>query len=148
MRCTLVLQTKATELISGNWSVTQPIADELCFRYEYDTRHRMIIKKVPGAAEVWMVYDNRDRLAYTQDGNMRTKSWWLATLYDNLNRPVQTRMLTYNGGRNALQNYADGLTSSPPVLEAGSGGGKTGLGITSRVMAGDKIDIFGKSYYF
>src|SRR3569833_36071 len=52
-----VLQPKAVDLIQANWTVTQGIADELCFRYEYDQRQRMIIKKLPGAGEVWMVYD-------------------------------------------------------------------------------------------
>ena len=33
-------------------------------------------------------------------------------------------------------------------LKATSTAGETGLGITLKVMAGDRIDIFGKSYYF
>jgi hypothetical protein len=33
-------------------------------------------------------------------------------------------------------------------LEATGGVGVTGLGMTLKVMSGDKIDIFGKSYYF
>lgn len=33
-------------------------------------------------------------------------------------------------------------------LEASTSGGVTGLGITLKVMGGDKIDLFGKSYYF
>jgi hypothetical protein len=30
-------------------------------------------EKVPGAGEVYMVYDARDRLVLTQDANMRVK---------------------------------------------------------------------------
>lgn len=122
-----VLQPKAVELINSTWSVTQDIADDLCFRYEYDNRHRMIIKKIPGADEVWMVYDNRDRMVYTQDGNMRSKNWWLTTLYDNFNRPVQTGMLTYNATREVLQNYVNGLTSSPSTRDA------SGTGISTTI---------------
>lgn len=60
------------------------------FQYKYDGRHRMIEKKVPGARWVYMVYDSRDRLVLTQDGNQRDKKEWLFTKYDALNRPILT----------------------------------------------------------
>lgn len=56
------------------------LMNELCFRYEYDNRNRMIIKKVPNAGEVSMVYDKQDKLFFSQDANMRTKNQWLAGL--------------------------------------------------------------------
>ena len=92
-----VLQPRAVELVnttSGNWSVSQSIADELGFRYEYDERKRMIIKKVPGAGEVWMIYDSRDRLVLSQDAHVRATNQWLFTKYDNQNRPVMTGLYT------------------------------------------------------
>lgn len=88
-----VMSPKATEAYLGNTAVSS-FADELCFRYEYDSRHRMSIKKVPGAAEVWMVYDARERLVMIQDGNLRSSGKWLITVYDVLNRPTQTGLLT------------------------------------------------------
>ncbi len=53
---------------------------------------RMIIKQVPGASAVYMVYDNRNRLVLSQDGNQRTTSpyFWTFTKYDELNRPILT----------------------------------------------------------
>ena len=73
----------------------------------------MIAKKIPGADWAYMVYDKRDRLAFVQDGNMRTKSipQWLCTLYDELNRPMQTAMMIYNISRTDLQNYVNSLAS-------------------------------------
>src|SRR5690606_38086520 len=60
----------------------------------YDSRNRMVIKQVPGAEPVYMVYDNRDRLVLTQDGNQRSTGssirYWAFTKYDELNRPVLT----------------------------------------------------------
>ena len=44
---------------------------ELCYYYDYDYRHRLIRKKIPGAEEITMVYDDRDRLIATQDGNIK-----------------------------------------------------------------------------
>lgn len=42
------------------------------FRYEYDSRNRLILKQVPGAEPVYMIYDVRDRLVMLQNGNQRS----------------------------------------------------------------------------
>lgn len=89
-----VLQPRAVELISATWVLTQAIADELCFRYEYDARRNMNIKKVPGAGEVWMIYDQLDRLVLTQDASLRTTNQWMYTKYDGLNRVIMTGLYT------------------------------------------------------
>ncbi|MBN9380022.1 MAG: hypothetical protein J0H74_04625 [Chitinophagaceae bacterium] len=97
-----VLQPRGVELINANWLLTDAmVLAEQCFRYEYDQRQRMIIKQVPGAQPVGMIYDARDRLVMVQDGNMRTKNQYLVTLYDDLNRTVQTGLLL-----NTFNNYS------------------------------------------
>lgn len=91
LRC--VVQPKGVELMAPNgWQLTAAISNEFCFRYDYDERQRMVIKKVPGAGELWMVYDARDRLVLTQDSVLRAGSpqKWHYTLYDSLNRPFAT----------------------------------------------------------
>jgi RHS repeat-associated protein len=62
------------------------------FRYKYDTRRRLIQKQVPGAGQVFMVYDARDRLVLTQDSVQRISNpkRWLFTKYDELDRPIAT----------------------------------------------------------
>lgn len=102
LRC--VIQPKAVEKMdpaSGagntNWTLNAMMLDELCLRYEYDARGRMIMKKVPGAGAVYMVYDIRDRLVMTQDANLRAQGKWLVTVYENnFNRPTETGLLTDN----------------------------------------------------
>jgi RHS repeat-associated protein len=131
-----VLQPRAVELITSSWTLTQSIADELCFRYAYDNRQRLVIKKVPGASEVGMVYDNRDRLVYTQDGNMHSKTWWLTTIYDNLNRPVQTGMLTNSSNRGTFQNYVNGLTSGSVTIDAAGTGINT---VTDNLVIQERV---------
>ncbi len=59
-------------------TVVPPLADSpsdssLCYFYTYDSRHRMITKKIPGAEEVYMAYDNRDRLVITQEDKNEKK---------------------------------------------------------------------------
>jgi RHS repeat-associated protein len=86
-----VIQPKAVEAMpEGGWSLATTQLDELCFRYEYDKRGRMIMKKVPGAGAVWMVYDRWDRLVLTQDGNQRPLHNWNYIKYDIMNRPIIT----------------------------------------------------------
>ena len=107
-RLRYVLPPKATEYLrTHSWVLTQPIIDELCFWYEYDDRGRLITKHIPGALPVNMVYDKRDRLILTQDGNMTTPQKWLLTLYDHLNRPLATAFWISSDSRASLQTQAD-----------------------------------------
>ncbi|PZR04282.1 MAG: hypothetical protein DI539_25660, partial [Flavobacterium psychrophilum] len=91
----LMIQPKGVELLAANsWDLTwntSLILKEQCFRYEYDERRRMIMKKIPGeAGDIYMVYDRWDRLILTQDANLRIGHNWLYTKYDALNRPIIT----------------------------------------------------------
>lgn len=92
-----VIQPKGIKVLENNdWVFANTpefgatVRDELCFYYRYDAEGRMIVKKVPGAGEVYMVYDKQDRMLLTQDANLRSQNKWLVTHYDGLNRPVQT----------------------------------------------------------
>lgn len=94
-----VIQPQGVEWLKSNsWSFTGTngslVASELCFRYEYDARDRMIIKKIPGAGEMWLVYDMKDRLVMTQDSIQRSQHKWLFTRYDNLDRIDSTGLIT------------------------------------------------------
>jgi len=83
------------------------LVKDLCYYYQYDPRKRMIIKQLPGAGQVHLVYDNRDRLIASQDANQRVASKWLVTKYDHLNRPVMTAFKYFNPSesRESLQTF-------------------------------------------
>ncbi|MBV6644931.1 MAG: hypothetical protein KI790_05760 [Cyclobacteriaceae bacterium] len=70
---TFVIPPEAVSLASSNWSQLNDgiFRKNWLFRYQYDGRRRMVEKQVPGAEPVFMVYDERDRLVLTQDGNQR-----------------------------------------------------------------------------
>ena len=94
-----VVQPQAVQLLlnSNSWDLTSipNLLTGLCFYYEYDQRNRMIIKQVPGAQSIYMVYDALDRLVMTQDGNQRSTGQWLVTVYENgHDRPIQSGLLT------------------------------------------------------
>ena len=88
-----------------------------CYYYEYDARKRMIIKQLPGAEQVYMVYDDRDRLVATQDGNLRKNTSgtdlkkWLFTKYDRFNRPVLTGIVQIDSvlSQNGMQKRINRL---------------------------------------
>lgn len=117
-----VIQPEGVKTIVGSWSLTTDLLNEQCFRYEYDHRNRMIRKKVPGAEEVWMVYDARDRLVMTQDGNMRSvnQKKWMYTLYDSQNRPMVTGLMTDATNYNNLSYHLNLAASSTAYPNTGS----------------------------
>jgi RHS repeat-associated protein len=115
LRC--VIQPKGTELLlQNNWNITAlsgVILNEQCFRYEYDSRKRLIMTKLPGAGEVYMVYDSRDRMVMTQDANMRNANTWQVTLYEGvLNRPEQTGKLLNTWNNNTFVQHLAAASSS------------------------------------
>jgi RHS repeat-associated protein len=74
-----------------------------------------------------MVYDKRDRLVLTQDGNQRQDNHWTFTKYDALNRPVLTGTKTISGSRDAVQAAVnDFYEQSSPMYETRSGNWNTG----------------------
>jgi RHS repeat-associated protein len=90
-----------------------------------------------------MVYDLRDRLAYTQDANMRSRNQWLATLYDGEDRPNATGMITYMGNPSQLQQYVTantGTSSNSTVSIAGTSAGSipAGLDLAGATENGDQ----------
>lgn len=111
-------------LDTHGWIFSTDIKNELCFSNEYDSKKRLIVKKSPGADAVYMVYDQRDRLVFTQDGNQRnqTNKKWLAALYDNLDRVTLTGLIDYGSSRESLQAYVDGLANN---------GSNDGMGVTT-----------------
>jgi RHS repeat-associated protein len=120
-RLCCVVQPKAVEDLPANGrSLTPAMLDEFCFRYEYDGRGRMIIKKVPGAGMVQMVYDGLDRLVLTQDANMAAAATkkWMYTIYDALSRPVSTGLWATALTRTDLQIAAYSSTTYPVVSGA------------------------------
>lgn len=119
-RLRYVIQPKGVQwLLANSWNLSASggtdVKNELCFVYEYDADGRVIYKKVPGAAVVYMCYDNRDRLVYTQDGNLRSQNKWMVTFYDAMNRPDSTAVYATTQTRSQLQTTLEGLTAVNPI---------------------------------
>ncbi|MGF6925539.1 RHS repeat-associated protein [Chitinophaga sp. W2I13] len=111
----VVVSPRATAAITGNWSLTAALMAELCFVYRYDERQRMIVKKIPGSDSTELVYDVRDRVVFSRNGNMKGENW-LVTFYDNINRPVMTALYNSAAERSALQSTMNNATSNTQTL--------------------------------
>ena len=105
----------------GTWSGgsgNSPAVEGFAFQYRYDTRGRMIAKKLPGADWTYYIYDQGDRLVLTQDGNQREHGEWSFRLLDALGRECLTGIMagSYDAFADplgsvqvrAIRNHGDG----------------------------------------
>lgn len=93
-----------TILIGAEISMNATIK-ELCYVYRYDSKNRLVEKKLPGKGVEYMVYDRQDRLVLSQDSKMKASSQWLFTKYDQFGRTVYTG-ISSGGTRITEQNNA------------------------------------------
>ncbi len=85
----VVLPPHASEaLASGSsWnSASTTSLNDYAYLYKYDERSRPIAKKLPGCAWTYYVYDNADRLIFSQTGEQRQKGEWMFTIPDVFGR--------------------------------------------------------------
>ncbi|HXS36337.1 MAG TPA: DUF6443 domain-containing protein, partial [Flavipsychrobacter sp.] len=99
---------------AGTWAAgSSPVSaanlSGYCYNYYYDERGRVVEKQMPGKSREYMVYDVRDRLIFTQDGNEQAANTWSFTTYDVLNRPTMTGIYNAPAGasRTTLQDNID-----------------------------------------
>ena len=81
---------------------------ELCYQYKYDSRNRIIEKKIPGKGWEYIVYNKLDQPIMAQDQNQKAQNQWLFTKYDPFGRIAYTGQQNINTTHAALQSTADG----------------------------------------
>ncbi|MCB6980105.1 DUF6443 domain-containing protein [Bacteroides uniformis] len=134
--------------------------DLYAFQYKYDGRNRCIWKKLPGAGYMEMVYDNADRLVFSQDGNQRalTSGNWTYYKYDGLNRltdqGVCTNKVTTSGTTVHIRNYYDNYAfraqagfNNSNFPDDASGNGKGALTASVATVLGSSNKIYTAHYY-
>ncbi|MBC7687810.1 MAG: hypothetical protein H7211_06480 [Aquabacterium sp.] len=127
-------------LVANAWNFAAvngaTVAAEWCFRYEYDEKGRTLLKKAPGAKELLMLYDGRDRVVFMQDGNQRgitPTPQWTANLYDELDRPVLTTLYTTAKTTIQLQADIDNSVTITNTTITNAGGVLRDLTVNNRV---------------
>ncbi|WP_264550625.1 RHS repeat-associated core domain-containing protein [Flavobacterium sp. N2038] len=75
-------------------SITEDILNGLCYQYKYDSKNRLVEKKLPGKQWEFIVYDKLDRPVATGPATSPFKDdatiGWMITKYDAFGRPVYT----------------------------------------------------------
>ncbi len=84
-------------LSSINMSWSDSRIKGLAYAFKYDDKGRVAKKLVPGADQIYFVYDNYNRIVLQQDGNLRNSSKWKFIKYDALSRPVMMGIKTISG---------------------------------------------------
>lgn len=115
----------------------------ICFFYAYDEKGRNIIKKAPNAAPLFMLYDNKDRLVFMQDGNQRNKTLpgypyinapeWTVNVFDELDRIVLVTLYATNKTFQQLQYDITAGSSSATVLLNNAGEHVVDLVVDTRI---------------
>lgn len=105
----------------------------MTFRYDYDARGRLIEFKQPGAAPVYYVYDSKDRLVLSQNGNQREHNQWIFIKYDIFDRPVLTGVYTHPSfsSPETMAQVISSFYSNPNSAMSEEEGGNV-LGYTNR----------------
>ncbi|PRA94560.1 sugar-binding protein, partial [Chryseobacterium sp. MYb7] len=89
-----------------SWGI--PEHDALAYQYRYDTRGRLVEKKLPGKDWEFMVYDNADRMILSQDANQRALFSWTIYKYDIFGRQIYTGIKKADNTRIGMQNQISG----------------------------------------
>ena len=113
-----VISPKAVQYIaahSWNLNFDSAVSDNLCFRYDYDNRGRMIVRKVPNTGKVEMVYDAWDRMVMSRDSNLTYQGKWLVTQYDVFSRPTGIYLWSNTQSRSVHANAAADTVNYPTL---------------------------------
>ncbi|WP_158275349.1 DUF6443 domain-containing protein [Pedobacter sp. HMWF019] len=96
---------------SGSWALNAAMLNDLVFSYVYDILGRVIEKKIPGKAVIYIVYDSLDRPILVQDGNTRKYNKWYYMKYDSEQRGISEGIYAdaVYTNRVAMQNYINSL---------------------------------------
>ncbi len=106
-------------------SISSTELSELCYQYRYDSRSRLVEKKIPGKGWEYIVYNKLDLPVFTQDANLNAQNKWLFTKYDAFGRVAFTGINDSSQSRTAIQNLANNTvtytqfetkTSSPQTI--------------------------------
>ena len=119
-RLTYQIPPKAMKVLGTGASLNanNSSVSELIYKYTYDNKNRLQIKKEPTGAEQHFVYDNHDRLVFVQDGNLRSQNRWMFMKYDRYNRVAYSGVYGRNVTRATLQGEMDALNfDSVPFFE-------------------------------
>jgi len=103
----------------GSSTTNRNILKQLCYKYLYDTKGRVISQEQPGIdGPSYFVYDNRNRLVFAKDSlfSSRNNGEWLLYFYDGMDRLLITALYkNTTATRESLQTLMDQVSTNAVV---------------------------------
>lgn len=142
-----------SDMKAASWTFSTDIKNNYTNQFIYDSKNRLIEKKIPGQGWQYIIYDPLGRVVLTQDGLLRGDNKWMFVKYDYKGRGVMSGLhtnTTYTT-RSTMQAYADALyTSANGTFVENSWyetKGSTLEGYTSVSFPNSTIEVLAVSYY-
>ncbi len=129
LRC--VIPPLASQSLTGS---ILPFNNELLFAYDYDTRGRLIKKKVPSSGAVLMEYNERDLIKKVTDPNGKITQ----TEYDGLNRVKKT---TDGDGNLLTENFYDTYPNGALAFKAAEAFGQSARTSLQGLPTGSRTSV-------
>lgn len=113
---------------------TSPSNADLCYFYTYDKKGRIVEKTLPDHGRECCVYDRRNRMVMSQDGNLAANGQWAFSLYDVFGRIVVSGLVSSLLSQEQLQSLFDDHSETDEIWNAnGSIYGYSGRSFPSTV---------------
>ncbi|AJH14556.1 DUF6443 domain-containing protein [Myroides profundi] len=137
-----------------NGDVTLANVDKLGYQYKYDTKNRLVAKKLPGKTWEYMVYDKSDRLVaigpvYNPFGT--EAKGWMVTKYDAHSRVIYSGF--YNGlavSETTRKTFQDNVNANAISFEKRASSTNIGgapVTYTNTVFPKDNLTVLSVNYY-
>lgn len=102
-------------------TITEDVLNGLCYQYKYDTKNRLVEKKLPGKKWEFIVYDKLDRPVAAGPAlspfKGETTEGWMITKYDIFNRPVYTGWSSQPSNSSSRKTLQDAQNNASIVYE-------------------------------
>ncbi|WP_326981986.1 DUF6443 domain-containing protein [Chryseobacterium sp. MYb264] len=104
--------------LASSAALSSTAVETLCYQYKYDSKNRLVEKKLPGKGWELMVYDKQDRLILSQDAvlgstnNNFSAKGWMFSKYDEFGRVVYTGFFANTASRIAMQTAINNMSAN------------------------------------
>ncbi|MCC9043641.1 RHS repeat-associated core domain-containing protein [Myroides sp. M-43] len=135
-----------------NGDVTLANVDKLGYQYKYDTKNRLVAKKLPGKSWEYMVYDKGDRLVAVgpvYDPFGTEAKGWMVTKYDALSRVIYSAFYSATSVTEVdRKTFQDNVNARAVSFEKrASAVSGSPLTYTNTVFPKDNLTILSVNYY-
>ena len=105
--CYVIPPLAKEKLIGTVWNDDNQIIKEHVYVYKYDEKLRCVKKRLPGTDWVYQVFDQKDRIVMTQDGQDRLENKWIYSVYDYFDQVIEQSIVTGTLSRDFIQERFD-----------------------------------------